>query len=135
MDSVKFQTVFELLIFYWLFYLITFQMLSLFLVSPPQIPYTISLPPASLRELPQQPTHSCLSTLAFPYAGASSLHRTKGNPHSLHGAMHLQGSSLRPCYFPCLASLCELHIYHCFLTLSPFSEAALGISKLPERET
>ena len=35
-------------------------------------------PPASMRMLPYQPTHLCITALAFPYAGASSLHRTKG---------------------------------------------------------
>jgi hypothetical protein len=36
---------------YLLFYLITFQMLSLFLVSPSQTPYHTSLPPAFMRVL------------------------------------------------------------------------------------
>ena len=57
-------------------------MLSPFPVSPPQLPIPSSLSPlpASMRVLPHPPTHSCLSTLSFPYAGSSSLHRTKGLP-------------------------------------------------------
>ena len=53
-------------------------MLSPFLVSPLQIPYSILLSPASMRVLPHPPTNSHLIILAFPYAGASSLQRTKG---------------------------------------------------------
>ena len=39
-----------------------------------------SLPFTSMRVLLHPLTHSCLTTLASPYAGASSLHRTKGLP-------------------------------------------------------
>lgn len=46
--------------FYWLFYLFTFQMVCLFPVSPPQMPY---------EGAPHAPTHSRFATLAFPYAG------------------------------------------------------------------
>lgn len=35
-------------------------------------------PPASMKMLPLPPTHSNLNTLAFPYIGEMSLHRTKG---------------------------------------------------------
>ena len=52
-------------------------MLSLFLASTLQIPCPITPPPASMRVLPHPPTHSLLTDLAFPYTGASSLHRTK----------------------------------------------------------
>ena len=34
--------------------------------------------PASMRMLPLPPTHSHLTTLAFPYTEALSLHKTKG---------------------------------------------------------
>jgi hypothetical protein len=68
------------LIFNWLFYLFTFKMLSPFLFSPLQTPYPFLLllllwgcPSPSL-------THTCLTALAFPYAGASSLYLTKGLP-------------------------------------------------------
>ena len=64
----------------WIFYLFTFQMLSLFLVSSLQTPYPIPHYPASIRVLPNPPTHSCLTALAFLYTRASSLHRTKGLP-------------------------------------------------------
>ena len=55
-------------------------MSSPFPVSPPQTPYLLLPNPASIRVLPHLPTHSCLSTIAFPYPGSSSLHRTKGLP-------------------------------------------------------
>jgi hypothetical protein len=48
------------------------------LLCKPPIPYP--LPPASMRLFPHPPTHSHLSTLASPYTGASSLHRTKDLP-------------------------------------------------------
>lgn len=53
-------------------------MLSTFPVSPPQTPSPLPSPHASMRVLPHPPTHSHLRALAFPYAGSSSLHRTKG---------------------------------------------------------
>jgi hypothetical protein len=57
--------------------------LSFFPVSPLQTIHPI--PPLSLYEgaLPPIP-HSCLTTLASPYTGISSLHRTKGLPSMLH---------------------------------------------------
>jgi hypothetical protein len=67
-------------LFYWLFYLFTFQMLSPFPVCPPQAPYPLLLPRASMRVLPHPPTHSCFSGLEFPYPSSSSVHRTKGPP-------------------------------------------------------
>jgi hypothetical protein len=39
------------------------------------IPFSVS--PASMMVLPHPPIHFCLSALEFPYAGSSSLHRTK----------------------------------------------------------
>ena len=50
-------------------------MLSLFPVKPSLPPL---IPLAFMRMLPTTP--SCLSFLAFSYAGSSSLHRTKGLP-------------------------------------------------------
>ena len=58
-------------------------MKSPFLVIPQQtlILFSLSLLPfASMRVLLHPLTHSCLTALASPYAGASSLHRTKGLP-------------------------------------------------------
>ena len=51
-------------------------MLSPFLVSPPKTrsPYSLLTPPA------HQPTHSYFLALAFPYAGALSLHRPRAPP-------------------------------------------------------
>ena len=66
------------ILFYWIFSLFIFQMLSPFPVSPPQTPYPILPLPASMRVLPHPPNHSCLPALAFPYTAASRLHRTKG---------------------------------------------------------
>ena len=54
--------------FYWLFYLFTFQMLSPFLVSPPQTPYPIPLAPC-LYEGASLPTHPLL-----PYHPSIPLH-------------------------------------------------------------
>ena len=53
-------------------------MLSRFPVSTLRTPYSVPPSPASMRVLPHLPTHSHLTTLALPYTGVSSLHRTKG---------------------------------------------------------
>jgi hypothetical protein len=50
-------------------------MLSPFPVLPPWTPLYNITPPASRRVLPHPFTHSCLPDLAFPYTGASSLHK------------------------------------------------------------
>ena len=53
-------------------FFLSLQMLSPFLVSSPNVPYTLPPPPAP------QPTHSCFLALASPYTGAYNLHKTKG---------------------------------------------------------
>jgi hypothetical protein len=53
-------------------------MLSPFPVSPPESPYPIPCLPATMGVFPHPPIHPHLPALAFPYTGASSLHRTKG---------------------------------------------------------
>ena len=53
-------------------------MFSPFQVSSSETPYTIPPTPASMRVLPQPPTHSYLTALAFPYNGASSTLRPNG---------------------------------------------------------
>ena len=53
-------------------------MLYPFPVSPLQSLYSIPPYPASVRVLLHPPTHSCLTSLAFLYIGASRFHRTKG---------------------------------------------------------
>ena len=53
-------------------------MLSPYPVSPLQPSYPIPPYPASMKVLPNHPTHSCFTALAFLYTGASSLHRTEG---------------------------------------------------------
>jgi hypothetical protein len=63
---------------YWIFYVFTFQILSPFLASLPEPPSPIPSALNSLTVLPLQPTHSHLTSLAFPYNRKSSLHRTKG---------------------------------------------------------
>ena len=54
------------------------------MLSPCQFPFRktphFTPLPASRRVLPNPLTHSCPTSLAFPYAGESSLHRTKGLP-------------------------------------------------------
>lgn len=50
---------FFLNLFYWIFSVLTFQILSPFLVIPPD-PLTHSSPPDSTRVLPHPPTHSLL---------------------------------------------------------------------------
>ena len=55
-------------------------MSSPFPFSPLQTSYLIPLPPASVRELPNPPIHSCFTSLRFLYIGALNLHRTKGLP-------------------------------------------------------
>jgi hypothetical protein len=48
-------------------------------VFPPQAPLPPYPPPPAYRRVLWHPsTHSCLTSLAFPYTGALSLHRTKG---------------------------------------------------------
>ena len=77
---------FFLLFLFFLFFLIGYfiylhfkccPLLSLPSTKPP-IP--LPFPFASIRVLLHPPTHSCLTALESPYAGASSLHRTKGLP-------------------------------------------------------
>jgi hypothetical protein len=68
------------LIFYWLFCLFTFHLLYPFLVPSPKKPHPTTLSPASTRVLPYPRVHSCPMALAFPYAEASHLHRTKDLP-------------------------------------------------------
>jgi hypothetical protein len=59
-------------LFYYIFSLFTFQMLSPFLVSPQ----------LSSSPLPLLPTPPPFLAQAFPYSGAQNLHRTKGlSPH------------------------------------------------------
>jgi hypothetical protein len=53
---------------------------SQFILHNPSIPYSS---PCFYEGALHPPTHSCLTALAFPYAGASSLHRTKGLPSHL----------------------------------------------------
>ena len=56
----------------YLFPLFTFQMVLPFLVTPPKIPYPIC--PPCLQTVP----HIHFPDMAFPYTGASSLHRSNG---------------------------------------------------------
>jgi hypothetical protein len=59
-------------------YLFAFQMLSPFLVSPPQIPLLLfPFPFAFKMVLPHPPTYSQLTPPASPFTGATCLFRTK----------------------------------------------------------
>jgi hypothetical protein len=53
---------------------------ELLLHKPPIPPPLFPLPFASMWMLLHLLTHSCLTTLASPYAGPSSLHKTKASP-------------------------------------------------------
>jgi hypothetical protein len=77
--------------FYWLFYLFTFHILSPSPVSPLQAPCPFS-PSSCFYEgvPPHSPLTHCLTTLAFPYSGSSSLHRTKSLPSHWCQTSHRQ---------------------------------------------
>ena len=75
-------------------------MLFPFLVSLLQTSYPIPLPFASMRVLPHRLPHSCLTTLASPCTGPSSLHRTKGLPS--------QGCQTRPSSATYVAGVMDL---------------------------
>jgi hypothetical protein len=62
------------------------------------------LPFASMRVLLHPLIHTCLSALEFPYAEASSLHRTKGLPS------HLMPDKVISCY-TCIWSHGSLCVY------------------------
>jgi hypothetical protein len=51
--------------------------------APSTNPHPASLLPASMRVPPHLPIHSSLTGLVFPYAGASSLHKTSPLIHQL----------------------------------------------------
>jgi hypothetical protein len=81
--------------------------LSRFLLWNPPIPTPL---PASMRVLPLLPTHSHLPDLAFPYTGASSLHRTNNLP-----------SHWCPTSYICSWSHGSLHVYSLVDDLVPGS--------------
>jgi hypothetical protein len=58
-------------LFYSIFYLFMFKILSPIQVFPLETLYPILPLPASVRVLPHPGPHSLLPTLAFPYTGAS----------------------------------------------------------------
>ena len=74
--KVNLHNSFKNFIRYFLFF--TYQRLSPFPGFLSENPHPISPPPASMRLFLYLPTHSHFPILAFPYTGASSLHRTKG---------------------------------------------------------
>jgi hypothetical protein len=83
-----------------------FQMLSPLL--PPHTLYSVPSPPASMRVFCYEPTHPCLTTLAFCYTGASSLERTKDlSTHSLTPSLEttysVQGLAASICFCICQA--------------------------------
>jgi hypothetical protein len=72
----------ELFIGYFLYLHFKFYVFSRFL---PRNPLCHTPSPASMMMFPNSPTHSYLPALAFPYSGASKLHRIKG--FSSHGCI------------------------------------------------
>jgi hypothetical protein len=66
--------------FYWTFSLFTFQMLSLFQVSPVEIPYPSAPPIASMRVFPHPPPTPAFLPWPLPYTGAPKPLRPKGLP-------------------------------------------------------
>jgi hypothetical protein len=67
------KTFLLVIVFIYISYIITLP--GFLSITPPPF-HSLSLPPQ--RVLPHPPTHSCLTSLAFLYPGASSLPRTKG---------------------------------------------------------
>jgi hypothetical protein len=59
------------LIFYWLFYYLHFKCHPTSQFPPLQTPYPIPPFPCFYKVATHLPTHSCLTTLVFPYTGAS----------------------------------------------------------------
>jgi hypothetical protein len=59
-------------------YFIYISNVSPFQVCPSETLYSIPLPPASVRVLPNPPTHSCFPTLVLSYTGALNPLRPKG---------------------------------------------------------
>jgi hypothetical protein len=98
--------------FFWIFYLFTFQMLSPFLVSPPETSYPILPPPDSMRVIPTHPPtpasphwHSpTLGHWAFPGPRASFLMDVwQGHPllhmwleHTEHRNRRASGNRILP---------------------------------------
>jgi hypothetical protein len=90
--------------FYWIFSLFTFQMISPFQVSPPEILYFIPAPHASMRVLP--PPHP-LTPAFLPWHSPTQEHRTPSGPRAAsatdiqqcHALPHLW---LKPWVPPCV---------------------------------
>ena len=83
------------ILFYWIFYLFTFQMLTGFPISHPEIPYTINLFSSSMRVLPQ-PTHPLLP----PYPGIP-LHWSISHSQDLGPLLPLKSNKAILCYSCC----------------------------------
>ena len=132
-----------------IFYIGYFIYLHFKCYPPFQLP--LHKAPVSMRVLPHQPTHSCLSALAFPYLG--SLHRTKGLPSqwcqiNQSSATYLAGAMIPtpppPCvlfgsWFSPWEFLGGLVGWYCcsssgvanpFNSFSPFSNSSVGYPML-----
>jgi hypothetical protein len=125
--------------FYWIFYLFAFQMLSSFLVSPPEIPYPILVTLVSMRLIPHPPIYSCLPALAFPYPGVFTGPRTfppidvkqgyicDWSQRSLHVYSLVGGLVPRSSgVFDWLILLFFLRVANPFSSFSPFSYSSNG---------
>jgi hypothetical protein len=93
----------------------------------PSYPSTTSSFPSPLWRCSS--THSCLTSLTSPYAGAQSLHRTKGLPS--------HWCQIRPSSAPCESGAMDPSMYTLWLTLLvstkkplPSSEASLFLDAL-----
>jgi len=93
---------FFFLSFYWIFSLLTFQMLSPFSVSPLETPYHISPPPDSMRVLPQ-PLTPTSSPWHFPTLGHWAFTGSRAFPptdaRQVHPLVHMW---LEPWVSPCV---------------------------------
>ena len=108
-------------IFYWLFSLFTFQMFSLFQVSPSETSYPISPPPESMRMLLHPPTHSPASCLGIP------LHWGIKHPQAQGPLLLLMSNKAILCY---ICSQCHGSFYLYSLVGGPVPRSSGGFGLL-----
>jgi hypothetical protein len=106
----RWQSRISYLFYYWIFSLVIFQMLSTFLVTPPEIPYPIHTPPASMRVLSHQPTPPS-QPWNSPALGNQSFTGSRASPS-------IDAKKAILCYI-CSWSHGFLHVYSLFGGLVP----------------